>query len=194
MDNRGFISTALVVSVSILAMILLLSIIRSFETNNFHAYNITRGARDRLTDAKNPNCSWGQTPFMKIHQTAAMEEAGIDAVATSAILLNCSHVDGINTHSIPTDDEISNNWITIKRYNENIAEWQILDNNSMAFNVEVANINTSGNEASILEIRIIFNLTSSLPGRYILVLERSSIYTFDEFGNIELTTREIVVE
>jgi len=187
MKRNGFVSTTLVISFVIMAMSLVLIIMRQFELTNFHAYNITQGARERLLNAKMPNCTWSPAPLMRRHNNHA----------SGSIVLECFHVDGIR--ALPADicssgqatrNTIANTWI--QRTTEGAG-------NDAQFNVTVVNTSCEQIGGLNYSVRIVFALGTNTPGNYRLTLTAGTpaqprIRTNDDFNNQALQSGLIRVQ
>ena len=170
-NNRGFISTTLVVSIIIISILLIVIIVRRFEHLNAFSTNITIRSRDRLENIKQPNCFWGNPPRMIRDGTG---------LATSTIVLQCTHIDGIRTILHTNHTTISTNWITRR----NATNQTITNNNQLQIDVIRVVAIPNG-------YRIVFRLQSRTAGNYSLVLNANRITTNDGFSNSQISTRDL---
>ena len=168
-NNKGFISTTMVVSVIILAIGLTFLIIRQFEVNSFFAHQYTQAARERLATTKHPNCFWGRPPLMRRHPTTGM--------ATTVLTLECTHVDGIVT---PTNAIVNN--LTIRRRGNN----NPIPNNIDNLQTRWLNLNLIPNG-----FQIAFEIQSRAPGDYSITLNANAIRTRSNFGNFPIASTDL---
>lgn len=172
-NNRAFISTGLVVTIIILSILLIVIIMRSFGQVNTFSYNVTFRSRQRLANAKHPNCFWGTLPTMRL----------VGGIATSTITLQCTHVDGMRPLAYRGVDR--------PELYERILTWITRTN--------AANNQYAGNALQIDVIRVVaipngyrfvFSVEARAVGRYNLTLNENSLRTMENFYNLRLSTAD----
>lgn len=165
MNNKGFISTALVITTIILAAAIILLLINKVETNSNFSSAIATNVKTKLVNAKSPHCFWGSAPYMTLFQ----------GVATSSILVSCFHIDGINS--------------AIEELNiENLTSYFEISNPAKISVTKVLVIpKTNG-------YNILLELSSVNAGKYTLKLKKNTIETNDGYYNLERISKFIVVE
>ena len=172
-NNQGFISTTLVVSTIIISLLLILIIMNRSERISVFATNVTAQNRERLVDFKTPNCFWGNPPLMRIQPG--------QGIATSTIILQCTHVDGIQT-LLNTPHSTIISWVNRRNANNRYVNIAL---NDPQFQIEVVRIIAIPNG-----YRIVFRLQSNNPGSYFLIFTQNRIRTNDGFGNHPLWSHQ----
>ena len=161
MNNKGFVSTALIITTIILASAIILLMIFKRETNSSFASNIATSIKIKLSQSKEPNCFWGSAPYMTLYE----------GTATSTILLSCTHIDGILTNlpAILNTEIIPSTFISI--YKEN----GVQTNDLQIKLVRIIPI--------INGYKIVIEVKSNILGNYYLRLNKEQIYTNDNYPN-----------
>ena len=167
MNNKGVISISLVLTIMMLVSAIILLIISRHENNRILTSHIINSSRTVLAEAKNPNCYWGNSPYM-------------NSSAQSLILLTCTHIDEIETDLI---NELTT--LTVSDY-ITVLDSELNPNNNIDVQVNKV-VNTS------YGYKIYLNLESTTAAKYFLKLNNNQICTKDNYCNKELISKEIIV-
>ena len=176
MNKKGFISTAFIISVVILASAIILLMMERKTTNSNFESNIAINIKTKLLQAKSPHCSWGISPYMIL---------GIDGIATSTITLDCFHIDGISNDLINTNYNTITNYYISKYKRDDINGDKVVSNDT-ELKLTVINVKKIHNG-----YEVVMELESRTPGMYYLKLNTNSIVTNDNYYNKELISADL---
>jgi|GEM_PF-4813951 len=170
-NQKGFISTSLVITIIMLVSSIIFLMLERYTNNRDLTNTITTNTKQKLADAKFPNCNWGASPYLNILPS---EEEAI-----SSIILSCTHIGGISTDlSQLLTIETANEYFTTMN-EENNAQEIILRN------IKVLPVSNG--------YKIIIGLMSNTEGKYRIQLKKDKICTESENCNQEKTSQLIVV-
>ena len=163
MNNKGFISIALILTIVILAVAIIAVMIRTNQVSSNFEIKISENVRERITNFAAPSCTW-ETP------------ANIKAGEPAFIFLVCKHMDGISLDNPKT-----------KLDNINYAE-KINFNPNNIWGRPIPSLMPNG-----FELLTVYNILFPVVGTYHLVLQPDSICTTQGNCNSTVTSRPIVV-